>query len=241
MSQIHKHSIPANIAERCLINPEQYLTKYHQSVTNPDAFWGEEGKILDWMQPYSKVKNTSFAPGNISIKWYEDGTLNLAANCLDRHLQTRGDQTAIIWEGDDASQSKHITYRELHRDVCRFANTLLSLGVKKGDVVAIYMPMVPEAAVAMLACARIGAIHSVIFGGFSPEAVAGRIIDSSSRLVITSDEGVRAGRSVPLKKNVDDALKNPNVKTVDNVVVLKRTGGNIDWQEGRDLLSLIHI
>ena len=129
MSQIHKHPIPANIADRCLINPEQYLAKYHQSVTNPDAFWGEEGKILDWIRPYTKVKNTSFAPGNVSIKWYEDGTLNLAANCLDRHLATRGNQTAIIWEGDDASQSKHISYRELHRDVCRFANTLLSLGV----------------------------------------------------------------------------------------------------------------
>ncbi|MBG2639223.1 acetate--CoA ligase [Klebsiella michiganensis] len=235
MSQIHKHSIPTNIAERCLINPEQYQAQYQQSVTEPDAFWGEQGKILDWIKPYTRVKNTSFAPGNISIKWYEDGTLNLAANCLDRHLAEHGDQTAIIWEGDDASQSKNITYRELHRDVCRFANVLLDLGIKKGDVVAIYMPMVPEAAVAMLACARIGAIHSVIFGGFSPEAVAGRIIDSNSRLVITSDEGLRAGRAIPLKKNVDDALKNPNVKSIENVVVFKRTGGKIDWQEGRDL------
>lgn len=235
MSQIHKHPIPANIAERCLINPDQYKAQYQQSITDPDTFWGEQGKILDWMRPYTRVKNTSFAPGNISIKWYEDGTLNLAANCLDRHLAERGGQTAIIWEGDDASQSKHITYRELHADVCRFANVLLDLGIKKGDVVAIYMPMVPEAAVAMLACARIGAIHSVIFGGFSPEAVAGRIIDSSSRLVITADEGLRAGRAIPLKKNVDDALKNPNVKSIEHVVVLKRTGGNIDWQEGRDL------
>ncbi|WP_139293055.1 AMP-binding protein, partial [Escherichia coli] len=229
------HPIPANIAERCLINPDQYKAQYQQSITDPDTFWGEQGKILDWMRPYTRVKNTSFAPGNISIKWYEDGTLNLAANCLDRHLAERGDQTAIIWEGDDASQSKHITYRELHADVCRFANVLLDLGIKKGDVVAIYMPLVPEAAVAMLACARIGAIHSVIFGGFSPEAVAGRIIDSSSRLVITADEGLRAGRAIPLKKNVDDALKNPNVKSIEHVVVLKRTGGNIDWQEGRDL------
>ena len=235
MSQIHKHAIPANIADRCLINPEQYAEKYQQSVNEPDTFWGEQGKILDWIKPYSQVKNTSFAPGNVSIKWYEDGTLNLAANCLDRHLQANGDRTAIIWEGDDATQSKNITYRELHRDVCRFANTLLDLGIKKGDVVAIYMPMVPEAAVAMLACARIGAVHSVIFGGFSPEAVAGRIIDSNSRLVITADEGVRAGRSIPLKKNVDDALKNPNVKTVEHVVVLKRTGGKTEWQEGRDL------
>ncbi|PUK47259.1 acetate--CoA ligase [Salmonella enterica] len=169
MSQTHKHAIPANIADRCLINPEQYETKYKQSINDPDTFWGEQGKILDWITPYQKVKNTSFAPGNVSIKWYEDGTLNLAANCLDRHLQENGDRTAIIWEGDDASQSKHISYRELHRDVCRFANTLLDLGIKKGDVVAIYMPMVPEAAMAMLACARIGAVHSVIFGGFSPE------------------------------------------------------------------------
>ena len=235
MSQIHKHTIPANIADRCLINPQQYEAMYQQSINVPDTFWGEQGKILDWIKPYQKVKNTSFAPGNVSIKWYEDGTLNLAANCLDRHLQENGDRTAIIWEGDDASQSKHISYKELHRDVCRFANTLLELGIKKGDVVAIYMPMVPEAAVAMLACARIGAVHSVIFGGFSPEAVAGRIIDSNSRLVITSDEGVRAGRSIPLKKNVDDALKNPNVTSVEHVVVLKRTGGKIDWQEGRDL------
>lgn len=148
MSQIHKHTIPANIADRCLINPQQYEAMYQQSIDAPDTFWGEQGKILDWITPYQKVKNTSFAPGNVSIKWYEDGTLNLAANCLDRHLQENGDRTAIIWEGDDASQSKHISYKELHRDVCRFANTLLELGIKKGDVVAIYMPMVPEAAVA---------------------------------------------------------------------------------------------
>ncbi|QCT19486.1 acetate--CoA ligase [Jejubacter calystegiae] len=235
MSQIHKHPIPAHIAEDCLITPEQYAAKYRQSIEEPDAFWGEQGKILDWIKPYTKVKNTSFAPGNIAIKWYEDGTLNLAANCLDRHLEKNGSRPALIWEGDDASQSKTITYRELHADVCRFANVLLSQGISKGDVVAIYMPMVPEAAVAMLACARIGAIHSVIFGGFSPEAVAGRIIDSNARLVITADEGVRAGRNIPLKRNVDDALKNHNVKSVGNVVVFKRTGGDIAWHEGRDL------
>lgn len=235
MSQLKKHAIPATIAERCLINPEQYQTLYQQSIHDPDIFWGEQGKILDWITPYQKVKNTSFMPGNISIKWYEDGTLNLAANCLDRHLDALGDTTAIIWEGDDPSQSKRISYRELHRDVCRFANVLLAKGVKKGDVVAIYMPMVPEAAVAMLACARIGAIHSVIFGGFSPEAVAGRIIDSHARLVITADEGVRAGRTIPLKKNVDDALKNPHVTTINSVIVLKRTGGNVDWITERDI------
>ena len=235
MSQLHKHTIPAAIAEHALISPAQYQQYYQQSVQDPAAFWGEHGKIVDWIKPYTQVKNTSFAPGNISIRWFEDGTLNLAANCLDRHLATRGDQTAIIWEGDNPDQSKHVTYKQLHHDVCQFANVLKGLGVKKGDVVAIYMPMVPEAAVAMLACARIGAVHSVIFGGFSPEAVAGRIIDSNARLVITADEGLRAGRSVPLKKNVDDALKNPGVTSVDNVVVFQRTGKPGYWQEGRDL------
>ncbi|HDJ1442162.1 TPA: acetate--CoA ligase [Serratia rubidaea] len=235
MSQLHKHTIPAAIAEHALISPAQYQQYYQQSVQDPAAFWGEHGKIVDWIKPYTQVKNTSFAPGNISIRWFEDGILNLAANCLDRHLATRGDQTAIIWEGDDPDQSKHVTYKQLHHDVCQFANVLKGLGVKKGDVVAIYMPMVPEAAVAMLACARIGAVHSVIFGGFSPEAVAGRIIDSNARLVITADEGLRAGRSVPLKKNVDDALKNPGVTSVDNVVVFQRTGKPGYWQEGRDL------
>ncbi|HEI8867944.1 acetate--CoA ligase [Serratia sp. AKBS12] len=235
MSQLHKHAIPAAIAERALINPAQYQQYYQQSVQDPEAFWGEHGKIVDWIKPYTKVKNTSFDPGHVSIRWFEDGTLNLAANCLDRHLASRGDQTAIIWEGDDPEQSKHVTYKQLHHDVCQFANVLKNLGVKKGDVVAIYMPMVPEAAVAMLACARIGAVHSVIFGGFSPEAVAGRIIDSNSRLVITADEGLRAGRSVPLKQNVDEALKNPGVKSVSNVVVFQRTGKAGYWQQGRDL------
>jgi len=235
MSQVHKHAIPSAIAEHALISPTQYQQYYQQSVQDPETFWGEQGKILDWIKPYSRVKNTSFDPGHISIRWFEDGTLNLAANCLDRHLAERGDQTAIIWEGDDPTQSKKVTYKQLHHDVCQFANVLKKLGVKKGDVVAIYMPMVPEAAVAMLACARIGAVHSVIFGGFSPEAVAGRIIDSNSKLVITADEGLRAGRAVPLKKNVDDALKNPGVKSVANVVVFKRTGKPGYWQEGRDL------
>lgn len=234
MSQIHKHPVPENIAANTLITAEQYQAMYQQSVDDPDSFWGEQGKILDWIKPYSKVKNCSFAPGNINIRWYEDGTLNLAANCLDRHLATRGDHPAIIWEGDDASESKTLTFRQLHAEVCRFANVLELLEVKKGDVVAIYMPMVPEAAVAMLACARIGAVHSVIFGGFSPEAVAGRIVDSSASLVITADEGIRAGRSIPLKKNVDDALKNPNVTSVKNVVVFQRTGKDVGWVEGRD-------
>jgi len=235
MSQHHKYPVPANIAEHALINADQYAAMYQHSVQDPDAFWGEQGKILDWITPFTRVKNSSFAPGNISIRWYEDGTLNLAANCLDRHLAQHGDRTAIIWEGDDASESRSLSYRELHGDVCRFANVLEAAGIRKGDVVAIYMPMVPEAAVAMLACARIGAVHTVIFGGFSPEAVAGRIIDCGAKLVITADEGVRAGRAIPLKKNVDEALKNPGVTTISNVIVLRRTGNAVAWQENRDL------
>ena len=235
MSQHHKYPVPANIAEHALINADQYAAMYQHSVQDPDAFWGEQGKILDWITPFTRVKNSSFAPGNISIRWYEDGTLNLAANCLDRHLAQHGDRTAIIWEGDDASESRSLSYRELHRDACRFANVLEAAGIRKGDVVAIYMPMVPEAAVAMLACARIGAVHTVIFGGFSPEAVAGRIIDCGAKLVITADEGVRAGRAIPLKKNVDEALKNPGVTTISNVIVLRRTGNAVAWQENRDL------
>lgn len=235
MSQQHKHSIPPAIAENALINAEKYQQYYQQSVQDPATFWGEKGKIIDWIKPYTKVKNTSFDPSHISIRWFEDGTLNLSSNCLDRHLADRAEQTAIIWEGDDPNQSKTVTYRQLHQNVCQFANVLKKLGIKKGDVVAIYMPMVPEAAVAMLACARIGAVHCVIFGGFSPEAVAGRIIDANAKLVITADEGLRAGRAVPLKKNVDDALKNPGVKSVNNVVVFQRTGKASYWQEGRDL------
>jgi acetyl-CoA synthetase len=235
MSQHHKYPVPANIAEHALINADQYAAMYQHSVQDPDAFWGEQGKILDWITPFTRVKNSSFAPGNISIRWYEDGTLNLAANCLDRHLAQHGERTAIIWEGDDASESRSLSYRELHGDVCRFANVLEAAGIRKGDVVAIYMPMVPEAAVAMLACARIGAVHTVIFGGFSPEAVAGRIIDCGAKLVITADEGVRAGRAIPLKKNVDEALKNPGVTTISNVIVLRRTGNAVAWQENRDL------
>ncbi|MDK7222836.1 acetate--CoA ligase, partial [Proteus mirabilis] len=185
--------------------------------------------------PYTIVKNTSFDPGHVRIRWFEDGQLNISQNCLDRHLEKRADQVAIIWEGDSPNESKSITYRQLHQDVCQFANVLKKLGIKKGDVVAIYMPMVPEAAVAMLACTRIGAIHSVIFGGFSPEAVAGRIIDSKAKLVITADEGLRAGRAIPLKKNVDDALTHVDIPPIEHVVVLRRTGQTEQWIEGRDL------
>ncbi|MBF7958813.1 acetate--CoA ligase [Rahnella victoriana] len=236
MSHVYKHPIPAAVAERTLITPEKYQQYYQQSVDDPDAFWGEQAKVLDWIKPFTKVKNTSFAPGNIDIRWFEDGTLNLAANCLDRHLAEKGDQTALIWEGDDPkAENKHVTYKQLHHDVCQFANVLKGLGVKKGDVVAIYMPMVPEAAVAMLACARIGAVHSVIFAGFSPEAVAGRIIDSNAKLVITADEGLRAGRTIPLKQNVDDALKNPAVTSITYSIIFKRTGKLGEWKEGRDI------
>ncbi|MGV2470374.1 AMP-binding protein, partial [Bacillus subtilis] len=217
------------------INEQQYNDEYRRSIQDPEGFWGEKGKIVDWIKPYTRVKNTSFDPGHINIQWFEDGTLNLSANCLDRHLATRGDQTAIIWEGDDPSASKNVTYRELHHDVCQFANVLKKQGIRKGDVVAIYMPMVVEAAVAMLACARIGAIHTVIFAGFSPEAVSGRVIDCKAKLIITSDEGLRAGRAIPLKKNVDDALMNPQVTTVSNVIVYRRTGNAPSWVEGRDL------
>ncbi|MGV7962260.1 acetate--CoA ligase [Photorhabdus tasmaniensis] len=235
MTQIMKHPIPAVIAEHALMNKQQYQQDYQLSLQDPERFWGEKGNIVDWIKPYTKVKNTSFDPGHVNIRWFEDGTLNLSANCLDRHLKERGDQTAIIWEGDDPAESKTVTYRELHHDVCQFANALKNLGIKKGDVVAIYMPMVPEAAVAMLACARIGAIHSVIFAGFSPDAVSGRIIDSNTKLVITADEGLRAGRTIPLKKNVDDALSHPAVVNVSNVIVFKRTGNIGNWYSGRDL------
>ncbi|MBG5978933.1 acetate--CoA ligase [Proteus mirabilis] len=235
MTKINQHHIPANIAEHALINKEQYQKDYALSIENPEAFWADKGKIVDWITPYTIVKNTSFDPGHVRIRWFEDGQLNISQNCLDRHLEKRADQVAIIWEGDSPNESKSITYRQLHQDVCQFANVLKKLGIKKGDVVAIYMPMVPEAAVAMLACTRIGAIHSVIFGGFSPEAVAGRIIDSKAKFVITADEGLRAGRAIPLKKNVDDALTHADIPPIEHVVVLRRTGQTEQWIEGRDL------
>ncbi len=235
MTKINQHHIPANIAEHALINKEQYQKDYALSIENPEAFWADKGKIVDWITPYTIVKNTSFDPGHVRIRWFEDGQLNISQNCLDRHLEKRADQVAIIWEGDSPNESKSITYRQLHQDVCQFANVLKKLGIKKGDVVTIYMPMVPEAAVAMLACTRIGAIHSVIFGGFSPEAVAGRIIDSKAKLVITADEGLRAGRAIPLKKNVDDALTHVDIPPIEHVVVLRRTGQTEQWIEGRDL------
>ncbi len=225
--------VPSDAAERALIDNSKYLEMYEQSVKDPDAFWGEHGKRIDWIKPYTKVKNVNFDIPNVSIKWYEDGTLNASYNCIDRHLETRGDQTAIIWEGDDPKDDAKITYRQLHEHVCRLSNALKDQGVKKGDRVCIYMPMIPEAAYAMLACARIGAVHSIVFGGFSPDALAGRIQDSDCVAVITADEGLRGGRKVPLKANTDKALANcPSVKSC---IVVKRTGGDIGWVDGRDV------
>jgi acetyl-CoA synthetase len=222
----------AETAQHALIDQAGYEKMYDQSVNDTDAFWREHGQRIDWIKPYTKVENVSYDASTLSIKWFEDGTLNAAANCLDRHLETRGDQTAIIFEGDEPTDSRHITYRELHEEVSKFANVLKARGVKKGDRVTIYMPMIPEAAVAMLATARIGAIHSVVFGGFSPDALAGRIIDCDSSVIITADEGVRGGKSIPLKANTDAALANaPMCKTA---IVIKRTGGDIDWVDGRD-------
>jgi acetyl-CoA synthetase len=210
-----------------------YEAKYAASVADPDAFWGAEGKRIDWMKPYTKVKNTSFAPGNVSIKWFEDGTLNVAANCVDRHLATRGDKVAIIWEPDDpATPGKHITYRELHGHVCRMANILEDLGVRKGDRVVIYMPMIPEAAYAMLACARIGAIHSIVFAGFSPDALSQRINGADAKVVITADYAPRGGKATPLKSNTDAALL--HCKDTVKCLVVRRTGGQTTWIEGRD-------
>lgn len=218
------------------VDAEQYRKMYVQSVTDPDAFWGEQGKRLDWFKPYTKVKNTSFDPHNVSIRWFEDGTLNASYNCLDRHLDTRGDQVAIIWEGDSPEESQKITYRELHERVCRFANVLKAQGIQKGDVVTLYLPMIPEAAVAMLACARIGAVHSVVFGGFSPDALAARIIGSKSKLVVTSNFSLRSGKIVPLKTNVDKALKNPDAAAiVDSVICVQRVEEDTAWDDKRDI------
>ena len=209
------------VAATAHVTAAGYRTMYERAARDPDGFWAAEAKRIAWMKPPTKIKNTSFT-GNVSIKWFEDGTLNASASCLDRHLATRGEQTAIIWEGDDPSVSKHITYRELHEQVCRLANAMKILGVGKGDVVTIYLPMVPEAAVAMLACARIGAIHSVVFAGFSPDSLAQRITDCQSKIVITADEGLRGGKKVPLKANVDAAIASPREALHLHVAVLQR-------------------
>ncbi|MDP5145598.1 acetate--CoA ligase [Shewanella sp. ULN5] len=235
MSSQSLYKVPSAIAENALVDNDQYKKMYQESIVNPEGFWREHGKRIDWIKPYTKVKKTSFDDHNLSINWFYDGTLNASANCLDRHLEKNGDTVAIIWEGDDASEQRKITYAELHADVCKFANALRSQGVTKGDVVTMYMPMVPEAAVAMLACARIGAIHSVVFGGFSPDSIASRVIDGKSKVIITADEGIRGGRKIPLKRSVDEAIAHPDVNCVEKVIVLNRTGGDIDWVEGRDI------
>ncbi len=236
MSDVHVHRVQAAWKKNALIDNETYLKWYADSVENPDEFWGKHGKRIDWFKPYTKVKNASF-DGDVSIKWFEDGETNVSYNCIDRHLEKRGDQTAIIWEGDNPDEAKKVSYKELHEQVCRFANVLKKHGVAKGDRVTIYMPMILEAAYAMFACTRIGAVHSVVFGGFSPEALAGRIEDCKSHFVITADEGLRAGRHIPLKDNTDKAIDiaaKAGTK-VDKVVVVRRTGGKVDWVEGRDV------
>ncbi len=233
MSEIKTYQVPEAIKKKAHINNEQYLEMYQQSIDHPDQFWAEQAEaFVSWFKPWDKVSSVGYE-GDVNIKWFEGAKLNVSYNCLDRHLQTRGDQTAIIWEGDDPDVSKAITYKELHEQVCRFANVLKDRGVRKGDCISIYMPMVPEAAVAMLACTRIGAVHSIVFGGFSPEALKDRILDSDCQVVITADEGLRGGKAVPLKENVNKALQScPHVHTV---VVTKVTGNAIEWNDERDI------
>ena len=221
------------VAASAHIDAAKYAEMYKRSIDDPEGFWAEHGKRVDWIKPFTKVKNVSYDKDNLSIKWFEDGTLNVSANCIDRHLKDKANQVAIVWEGDDPKDDKKITYQELHDETCRLANAMKARGVQKGDRVCIYMPMVPEAAYAMLACARIGAVHSIVFGGFSPDSLAQRIDDSKCRLVITADEGLRGGRKVPLKANVDASLE--HCDSVDTVIVVKRTGGDINMTSGRDV------
>jgi acetyl-CoA synthetase len=219
-------------AKAARVDASTYEKMYRGALQDPDGFWREQAKRIDWLKPFTKVKNTSFGPGDVSIKWFEDGSLNVCANCVDRHVKARGNESAIIWEGDDPKDSKVITYAELHDQVCRFANVLKNLGAKKGDRITLYMPMIPEAAYAMLACARIGAVHSVVFGGFSPDSLAGRIQDCESTIVITANEGVRGGKKIPLKINTDEAVaKCPTVK---KVLTVRHTGAQVPMQAGRD-------
>jgi len=225
------YPVPESWAKSAWCDNETYLKMYEQSISDPEGFWGEQGKRLDWFKPWTKVKNTTFED-DVIIKWYEGGKLNLSYNCLDRHLAKRGDQVAIIYEGDDPGTTKSYTYKELHQEVCKFANVLKSKGVKKGDRVSIYLPMIPQLAIAMLACTRIGAIHSIVFAGFSPDSLAGRIEDSSAAVVITADEGLRGSKKVPLKANTDEAVK--KCPTVTNIIVVKHTGGNVPMTPGRD-------
>lgn len=234
MSQIYP--VPTDFAAAAKINREGYLADYAQSINDPVGYWSRVGQVVEWIKPYTEVKDVSYDLADFRIRWFADGELNVSANCLDRHLATRGDQTAIIFEADEPGDCRHITYRQLHQDVCRFANALTSIGVKRGDRVTLYLPMIPEAAVAMLACTRIGAIHSIVFGGFSPESLASRIEDCGSKFVITADEGLRGGKTIPLKLNVDAALNIGTAgKMVEKVVVVGRTGGNVPMRAGRDV------
>ena len=225
--------VPDSVAEGAHVDAAGYEEMYRRSIEDPEGFWDEQGKRIHWIESYTMVKDVSYGPGDVNIRWFYDGTLNASANCLDRHLSARGEQTAIIWEGDDPANSKRITYNELHREVCKFANVLKAQGAKKGDRVTIYLPMIPEIAVAVLACARIGAVHSVIFGGFSPDSIAGRIQDCDSNIVVTADEGVRGGRLIPLKGNVDKALE--SCPSIEKCIVVRHTGGEIGWEDGRDV------
>ena len=232
MSEVKVYPVSADVAAHAWIDEEKYQAMYQRSVSDPEGFWAEQANaFLEWFQPWDKVSDWDFTKGH--IRWFEGGKLNVSHNCLDRHLATRGDQVAIIWEGDNPAEDRKITYKELHEQVCRFANGLKGLGVKKGDRVCIYLPMIPEVAVAMLACTRIGAMHSIVFGGFSPDALKDRINDSECGVVITADESLRGGRAVPLKANADKACQStPSIK---HMVVVKRTGGDIAWQAGRDV------
>ncbi len=233
MSDIKTYPVDAKVESNSWADSNTRAAMYEESISDSEAFWRKQAGMVDWVKEPTTIKQTSFAPGNVDIKWYADGELNVAANCLDRHLSEYGDEIAIIWEGDDPADNRHISYRELHAEVCKFSNALIAQGAKKGDVITLYMPMIPEAAVAMLACARIGAVHSVIFGGFSPEAISGRVAGANSNIIITADEGIRGGRSIPLKGNVDQAIA--NLDCVEKVVVVKRTGSDVAWQSGRDV------
>jgi acetyl-CoA synthetase len=233
MSNDQLFPVPTEWAKKAHVDNDKYLAMYAASVNDPEAFWGEQGRRIDWIRPYTKVRDVSFDAKDFHIRWYEDGTLNASVNCIDRHLEKRGDQVAIIWEGDEPTDDKRITYQQLYEEVCRFANVLKAQGVKKGDRVTIYMPMIPEATYAMLACTRIGAVHSIVFGGFSPDALAGRILDCASTCVITADEGVRGGKKIPLKANTDEALL--QCPDVTSVIVVRRTGGNVAMKTGRDI------
>ena len=227
------YDVPADWQKRAYADDAKYQQMYDKSIEDPNGFWAEHAMRLDWIKPFTKVKNTSYDPHNVSIKWFEDGSLNACYNCVDRHLAKRGDQVAILWEGDDPKDDKKITYKQLHAEVCRFANVLKSRGVKKGDRVTIYMPMIPETAISILACARIGAIHSVIFGGFSPDSIAGRVEDCKSSVIVTADEGIRGGRKIPLKDNVDAACE--KVGGVESIIVVKHTNAPVKMKAGRDV------